>query len=72
MGAQPSKHHISVGLLAHVRASKRESHLDSYIPGSKTGDVSYSAGAELSQGIKCHHMLWFYSYRDRSIWWLIF
>ena len=37
------KHHISVGLLAHVSASRREPHLSSFLPGPKTGDFSCPA-----------------------------
>lgn len=43
MGEQQSKQHISVGLLAHVGAVRREPHLNSFLPGSKTGVFSYPA-----------------------------
>ena len=37
------KQHISIGLLAHVGASRREPHFHSFLPGPKTGDFSYPA-----------------------------
>ena len=33
-----AKQHIAAGLVAHVGASRREPHLNSLIPGPKTGD----------------------------------
>ena len=49
MGEGPKKQQISVGLLAHVGASRREPHLNSFIPGSKTGDSLCSASENLFQ-----------------------
>ena len=46
------KQHISVGLLAHVGANRREPHFCSYLPGPKTGEVSYPAEIKLFQGLK--------------------
>ena len=37
MGAQPAKHHICTGLLAHVGASRREPHLKASSPVPKPG-----------------------------------
>ena len=39
----PQKQSISIGLLAHVGASRRESHFHSFIPGPETGDFSRPA-----------------------------
>ena len=33
----------NIGIFAHVDASRREPHLNSLIPGPKTGDFSHSA-----------------------------
>ena len=52
MGDSAKQSHISLGLLAHVSASRREPHLNSFIPGPKTGDFSYSAEVKHFQGIK--------------------
>ena len=52
MGDQSSKRKISAGLLAHVGASRRESHFYSFIPGPKTGDFSCPAEVKLFHGIK--------------------
>ena len=38
MPEQTKKRQISAGLLAHVRAGRREPHLNASSPGSKTGD----------------------------------
>lgn len=35
---QKQKTPLCAGLLAHVGASRREPHINSYIPGPKTGD----------------------------------
>ena len=48
MGKQP----LSIGLLAHVGASRREPHLNSFNPGPKTGDFSCPAEVKLLQGSK--------------------
>ena len=47
-----AKQHIAAGLVAHVSASRRESHLNSFIPGPKTGDFSYPAEVKRFQGLK--------------------
>ena len=52
MGDQSPKRKISAGLLAHVGASRRESHFYSFIPGPKTGDFSCPAEVKLFQGLK--------------------
>ena len=52
MGEGPKKQQISIGLLAHVSASRREPRKSSYIPGPKTGDFSCPAEAKLFQGSK--------------------
>ena len=52
MGDQRKKMNISVGLLAHVGASRREPHFYSFIPGPKTGDFSCPAEVKLFQGLK--------------------
>ena len=44
-----AKQHIATGLVAHVSASRRESHLNSFIPGPKTGDLLYPASENLFQ-----------------------
>jgi len=46
------KSHICIGLTAHVGASRREPHLNSFIPGSKTGDFSCPAEVKRFQGLK--------------------
>lgn len=43
MGEQPKKQNCSIGLLAHVGASRREPHFYSFIPDPQTGDFSHSA-----------------------------
>lgn len=43
-----NKHTLSLGILAHVSASRREPHLYSYIPGPKTGDFLYLEEVKLS------------------------
>lgn len=40
MDEQAKNPHISAGLLAHVRAGRREPHKEAQISGSKTGDFS--------------------------------
>lgn len=35
MGAQPQNHHLNIGLLAHVGASRREPHLKASSPVKK-------------------------------------
>ena len=52
MGKASAKHPISVGLLAHVSASRRAPHLNSFIPGPKTGDFSCPAEVKRFQGLK--------------------
>ena len=47
MGETPRKPDICTGLLAHVGASRREPHLNSFIPGPKTGDFSCPANVKL-------------------------
>ena len=41
MGTQLSKQDITVGLLAHVSASRREPHIYSYIPDPKNENFLY-------------------------------
>lgn len=43
---------ITLGILAHVSASRREPHFYSFIPGPKTGDYSCPAEAKPFQGLK--------------------
>ena len=43
---------IALGILAHVGASRRVPHLNSFIPGPKAGDFSYPAEVKLFQRIK--------------------
>ena len=52
MCEQSKKPHISVGLLAHVGASRREPLFYNYIPGPKTGDFPCSVEAKLFHGSK--------------------
>ena len=54
MSEQPkyAKQPLSTGLLAHVSASRREPHLNSFIPGPKTGDFSCPAEVKRFQGLK--------------------
>ena len=77
MGEQHAKHHISAGLLAHVGAGRREPHIDTQIPGPKTGDFSCPVKAKLFQGTKIppyvvvsskrkpHHMV--VNFRDSAL-----
>ena len=52
MSESPKKIPCCTGLLAHVGASRQEPHLNSFIPGPKTGDFSCPAEVKRFQGLK--------------------
>jgi len=52
MREQGNKSPCSIALLAHVGASRREPHLNSFIPGPKTGDFSCPAEVKRFRGSK--------------------
>lgn len=64
------KPHMSTGLLAHVGAFRREPHLNSFIPGPKTGDFSYPAEAKLFHGLKTPPYAVGLQSKN-GIWWLL-
>ena len=72
MPEQRKKTPCGIGLMAHVRASRRAPHLKASSPVQKPGIFHALRQWNYFYGQKYHHMLWFRKAGNRSIWWLIF